>query len=104
MLYTYFTPVISDEHMLYANEIAVKYNIVTKTGKEATSFVSAYLKYLAAIFKEKELYYVTSHGPARVYRKAFYEKAMERLIAKSGYNKIHKATINDKNYYIEVKQ
>jgi len=103
LLYTYFKPVVKQEHMLFASEIAEIYGIVTRTGNAATIFVSAYLQELSSKTKGYEqLYYSTGHGMSRVYPSNFYRPAINNLIAKIGYNNETKLSIGNKNYYIKA--
>lgn len=103
LLYTYFKPVLKQEHYLFAGEIAQKYNILTRTDKIADAFVSSYLKELANKTKGYEqLYYSTRYGMSRVYPANFYRSAINNLIAKIGYNNETKITVGNKNYYIKV--
>lgn len=102
MYYTYFKPEVRAEHMLFAKEIAEKFNIQSRSGKIAYSFVNAYLKEIAKKMNQEQLYYCTKHGMARVYPASFYNKAIKNLIYILGYNTEHKVTVNDKNYYIKV--
>lgn len=103
LLYTYFKPILKQEHYLFAGEIAEKYGIYTRTDKVADSFVSAYLKEIAIKTKGYEqLYYSTRYGMSRVYPYNFYNAAMVRLIQKIGYNNETKIVVDNKNYYIKV--
>lgn len=43
MTYTYYTPVQSDEHYLYASELAEKYGVFTLSGRPHIQLVSACL-------------------------------------------------------------
>lgn len=103
MLYTYFKPVVRSEHYLFAGEIAQQYNILTRTGKVADSFVSAYLQDIARRTDGfEQLYYSTRYGMTKVYPRCFYDTVMRNFINSIGYNKEVKITLNNKNYYIKV--
>lgn len=102
MYYTYFKPEIRSEHMLFAKEIAEKFNIQSRSGKIAYGFVNAYLKEVAKKMNHEQLYYCTKYGMVRVYAASFYRPAINNIIYKIGYNTETKVTINDKNYYIKV--
>lgn len=104
LLYTYFKPVLKEEHMLYANEIARMYGIVTRTGKPANTFVGAYLREISNKTKGYEqLYYSTQHGMNRVYPASLYRPAMNGLLERIG-NEEACVTIENKNYYIKVEK
>lgn len=103
MFYTYFKPVVKEEHFLFAGEIAQLFNIQTRTGKSADSFVSAYLQSIAkTINNYEQLYYCTRYGMTKVYEQNFYIPVIHRLISEVGYNKEVCLNINNKNYYIKV--
>lgn len=103
MLYTYFKPVLKQEHYLFAGEIAQLFNIQTRTGKIADTFVSAYLK--EAVKRSdsyEQLYYSTKYGMNRVYPAHFYVPIMSNLVKTIGYNTEFKIVVNNKNYYIKA--
>lgn len=103
MYYTYFKAVVKEEHYLFAGEIATMFNVQTRTGKTADTFVSAYLQSMSkAINNYEQLYYCTRHGMTKVYAQDFYIPTMHRLISEIGYNKEACLNINNKNYYIKV--
>lgn len=103
MYYTYFKPVIKQEHYLFAGEIAEIFNIQTRTGKTADAFVSAYLQEaVKRMDSYEQLYYSTKYGMNRVYPAYFYGPVINNLIKRIGYNTESKITINNKNYYIKV--
>lgn len=103
LLFTYFKPVLKQEHYLFAKEIAEKYKICTKSNNYADIFVSAYLKEIASKTKGYEqLYYNTRYGLTKVYPYSFYHPAMIGLISKINYEKETKIRIGNKNFYIKV--
>lgn len=68
MPYTYYVPVTSDEHYLYASELAEMFGIYTVNGRPHTQLVSAYLTSLELFEQAAPLFYPTKHGLRRVFR------------------------------------
>lgn len=68
MPYTYYVPVASDEHYLYASELAEMFGIYTVNGRPHTQLVSAYLTSLELFEQSAPLFYATKHGLRRVFR------------------------------------
>lgn len=105
ILYTYFKPVVEDKHYLFASEIAAMYKVKTRSNKDATTFVSAYLQYITKeIASYEQLYYCTKNGMVKVYPEKIFIPIMHNLIMKIGYENLAKITINNKNYYIKVER
>lgn len=78
--HTYFKPVVMEEHMLYAKEIAENNNIYTVNGKLATTFVSQLLQSIAKqLSNYEQLYYATRQGPAKVYPASLYNPVMANI-------------------------
>lgn len=98
--YTYFKPIIKEEHMLFSKEIAEMYNIRSKTGKYASTFVSAYLQHFAKIKNVEQLYYSTSKGMTKVYPRELYMPIMNELKENIKDHKACSLKINDKTYTI----
>ena len=73
MSYMYYTPVVMEEHGLFASELAViateKLGIVSSSGKPHTGFISAFMQSMEKMDENvpAPLYYETSRGLARVY-------------------------------------
>ena len=80
MSYTYYVPVTSDEHYLYASELAEMFGIYTVTGRPHTQLVSAYLTSLELFEQAAPLFYPTKHGLRRVFRDG--ANRMELLVRK----------------------
>ena len=81
-MYTYYKKIEKEEHMLYASEIALMFNLYSVNDKPATNFVSALLgEYIKDNkLEEDQLYYVTSKGfVTKVYPKDIYFKAIKKL-------------------------
>ena len=72
--YKYFTPVESDEHYLYVNEIGKLFTkatgLVAENGKPPYGRLRTVLNQLEKERGEKPLYYNTRNGVKRVYRHA----------------------------------
>ena len=68
MPYTYYVPVTSDEHYLYASELAEMFGIYTVNGRLHTQLVSAYLASLELLEQSTPLFYATKNGLRRVFR------------------------------------
>lgn len=68
MPYTYYVPVIREEHCLFASELAEMFGIYTVNGRPHTQLVSAYLASLELLEQSAPLFYATKHGLRRVFR------------------------------------
>lgn len=78
MTYTYYTPVQSDEHYLYASELAEKYGVFTLSGRPHIQLVSACLSKMEEDIGQPPFYYMTRFGLKRVYK--YGDDFMRRLI------------------------
>lgn len=69
MLYKYYKETMLDEHMLYASEIAEKFNIVDKNNIPSARVVAANIKqYISKNNLEVDkIFYSTKYGLQRVY-------------------------------------
>ena len=103
-MFNYYIQVNSEEHMLYANEIARLYKINTIEGKPHKNFVSKYLEWYADnyISDYYQLYYQTRYGLTKVYPQSLYQPAMKLLIDTQK-DKISIVTLNvyDKSYKVK---
>lgn len=82
MEYTYYKPVKSNEHMLYASEIADMYGILTTNNNPATRFIAAIIEDYIRRYKieYEQLYYLTIRGfMTKVYSKEIYHAAMVKF-------------------------
>lgn len=72
MTYKYYTPIESDEHYLYVNEIGKLFTkatgLVAENGKPPYGRLRTALNQLEKERGEKPLYYNTRNGVKRVYR------------------------------------
>ena len=78
-MYSYFIEIQSDEHMLYAKEIAAAYNILDKNNqpdyKLVGKIIKDYLKDKQITYQDK--YYNTKYGLKKVYPYDIYNSAIE---------------------------
>lgn len=106
--YKYYKEVISEEHMLFANEIAQKYNIYSVNNKPATMFVSSVLKDFIIASGEDQLMYQTVRGLTNVYPKRIYEQVMKIVYAmvesNDSFNKPIVLQASNKNFTIIIKK
>ena len=96
--------VYSSEHLLMAGEIAMLFNIRSKTDKHATNFVSAYLQDVVSSIPGYEQYYYTNRygKDSRVYSAKTYLPIMTNLINSLEEEKLTTININEKNYTIKL--
>lgn len=67
MEYTYYVPVIREEHCLFASELAEMFGIYTANGRPHTKLVTALLSKFEKEDGKPPLYYETKHGLRRVF-------------------------------------
>ena len=100
MLFDYYMKITSNEHMLYASEIAKMYNINSTTGKPHYSLVKTvivdYMK--DNNFEYIPLFYNTKNGLKEVFSKKHYEPAISKLLANG---KCEYKSLNNKTYYFK---
>lgn len=72
MTYTYYQEVTHDEHMLFAKELAEKYNVSIQ---KVTHSIAKYCNETGVICPR--LFYKTKYGLARVYPIAIWKPALE---------------------------
>lgn len=80
-IYTYYMAVNSNEHMLFANEIAIKYNLYLNEKPRMQlifSILKKYIKLNAPTYES--LYYQTRYGLREVFPAAIYEPAMDEYM------------------------
>lgn len=104
-MHTYYNKVESEEHMLYATEIAICFGINSEKDKPHGAFIT---KYLAEYIRQhivgyKPLYYINMRGKAnQVYSKEIYTDAMINLCRKmTERDKIYIVDSGDKNYKVK---
>lgn len=104
-MYTYYNKVKSDEHMLYATEIAICFGINSEKDKPhglfITKYISEYIK--QHIIGYKPLYYVNNRGKAnQVYSKEIYVEAIINLCrTMTERDKIYIVESGEKNYKVK---
>lgn len=80
-MYEYYLKVISNEHMLYLNELAELYNIYSLSNKPHTKLLKAiildYLDYNHLSYCP--VFYNTKNGLKEVFSKDIYEPAIEKF-------------------------
>jgi hypothetical protein len=81
----YYLEVGYEEHMLYANEIAVRYGLVEDEKPLSAKVTSILKKYAKKNNIEiPRLFYHTQYGLKRVYMQALYKPAMEEYVKLGG--------------------
>ena len=100
----YAYTIFLEEHLLLAGEIATMFNIVSKTNKPATNFVSAYLQeVVSSIPNYTQYYYTNKYGAnCRVYGRDIYIPAMTHIARSLIGSGLTTITINNKNYNIKL--
>ena len=81
-MYKYYKIVQSEEHMLYAKEIAILYGILNKNNAGDAVKVSKIIKQYLIDNKigYEQLYYNTKYGLSKVYPESIYKPAMEQYL------------------------
>ena len=76
-MFTYYKPIESNEHMLFAKEIAKIYTYKNKnfTSQKISTIIKGYLK--ANNIEYEDLYYETKYGLSKVYPFEIYDPAMK---------------------------
>lgn len=87
-MYNYYMKFKSEEHMLFAREIAELYRIYSTSGKPHSSLIRAILSdYIYETFQEyNPMYYITKSGPVEVFPAAIYQEAINRFVNKQENN------------------
>lgn len=98
-MYQYWTPVYSEEHFLYAKEIAPMFGIQTKTGNIHNRLVSALLKEYCRENNIMPLFYFTKNGPREVFSKETYTATFHAFIRDIGSEFSGTITIDNKKYH-----
>jgi hypothetical protein len=81
-IYQYYTPYVSEEHMLYFGEIAQVFGILTSKGEPHNRFVAAAFRdYEKEIGQTLPQYYYMGNSLMRVYPKDQYVPAIARVMA-----------------------
>ena len=97
-MFTYYKPIVSVEHYLFASELARAYGVYSTTGRPHVLFVTALMNAYYKHNPKEELYYETRHGLKRVFPDG--EKVLDLMIDKfralPGYVKSYE--IEGKNY------
>lgn len=102
--YTYYTKTEEEEHMLLPNEIAKIFKIVTRTGKSADRFVSAYIQHKVKELKDyTQKYFLTRYGMAKVYPAEIYIPIMVDLVNLIGKHEVS-IEVDSKKYNIKIEQ
>lgn len=116
MEYTYYKSVKSNEHMLYASEIADMCGILSVANMPASRLITAILnRYIEKHnIKHEQLYYLTRSGfMTKVYPKDIYENAIidfsKELAKELGDDFLDKqetlkATIYDRTYVFKIRR
>lgn len=85
--YTYYVPMYSSEHFMYAHEIAeylmTEVGWVTGYGKRPTKYVSLYLDSLVEARNEKPVLYENKFGLSKVYSRNDIEQLINYLSSMS---------------------
>lgn len=79
-MFTYYKPIVSREHYLFASELARAYGIYSTTGRPHALFVTALMNAYYKHTPREELYYETRHGLKRVFPDG--EKVLDLMIDK----------------------
>ena len=79
-MFTYYKPIVSREHYLFASELARAYGIYSTTGRPHALFVTALMNTYYKYTSREELYYETRHGLKRVFPDG--EKVLDLMIDK----------------------
>lgn len=101
-MYTYYLAVNSYEHMLFAKELAMKYNVYSLTNNPHNKLVKAVITdYLIENNIEyRPLFYETKNGLKEVFSQIHYKPAFERFmncIVDNKYTSLNKITYNFKS-------
>lgn len=105
MPYTYYVPVTSDEHYLYASELAEMFGIYTVNGRPHTQLVSAYLTSLELFEQAAPLFYPAKHGLRRVFRDGVNRMKLLVQKLKEQPNEIKTMTLpNGKTFKLKLKE
>lgn len=104
-MYTYYIKHESEEHMLYAEEIAEYLGIMTETNRYHEKFVHAYLNEFINEYIENytQLYFLNRYGGMKkVYHPVFIE-AFQSLFKEhmKETDKIYSIKIKNKNYKVK---
>lgn len=105
-MYTYYSKHELEEHMLYAEEVAILVGLETANGKPHGKFVHAYLTDFANKYIEyyQPLYYLNKHGTLKkVYSKHVYLIAFKKLYSDILVedNKIYEVKVGETTYRIK---
>lgn len=100
-MYTYYLAVRSNEHMLFAKELAEKYGIYSSTGNPHNKLIKVVIiDYLIENnIPYRPLFYETKSGLREVFSQILYEPAFERFINKASGNKY--TSLNKITYYFK---
>lgn len=101
----YYIEMHDEEHYLNPHEIAIQYNIYTKTGKPHGTFVARLLtEYQKLTNNGLKIYYHTHQGMMRVYPEAVYKPLMDKLIMDHPKDTEITMEFENKNHYFIIKE
>lgn len=105
-MYTYYSKHELEEHMLYAEEVAIVVGVQTVNGNTHNKFVHEYLKYFANKFinNYEQLYYLNKHGTLKkVYSRHLYLTAFRSLYNQLNIeeDKVYEVKVNNTTYKIK---
>lgn len=102
-MYKYYQELNSNEHMLYANEIASMIGILSENNKPHSSLIKIAIVdfFLENDIKYNAIYFNTKKGLREVFKYDDYREAIKRLLetSKEGVYK----SLNNKKYKFKVK-
>lgn len=100
-MYTYYLAINSNEHMLFAKELAEKYSIYSSTGNPHNKLIKAIIiDYLIDNnMPYRPLFYETKNGLREVFSRTLYEPAFKRFLNKASDNKY--TSLNKTKYYFK---
>lgn len=98
----YYIPVDLEEHLLYAHEIASKFDLTTESGALHSQFVGAAIQQINKPLQA--VYYETRHGLRQVYSNTSIIKAMLWIYSniKNNAPGLYHITIGMRTYHVHI--